>query len=185
MGFEEVEGLHKQNLKKLHKNSHVNQTKGSKHHSNLKYLVPAFVVIGGGTLMLFATVKPVANQTSQTISEPSDQSALSSDSSMKEEAAPAAEPNGSESGDEAAEAKQKTDQQGSASINMSIKSTVTTTEDGQIVSSEPEVKVDGQTIDIPENGRLNQTIRDDDSTVRIRVRADSDSSTDFKVNVSN
>lgn len=39
----------------------------------------------------------------------------------------------------------------------------------------PDLTVNGQQIEVPDNGRLDKTIRDEDSTTRLRIRSNSDS----------
>lgn len=62
----------------------------------------------------------------------------------------------------------------SANTSIKIETHSQTTVDGQTIESDPEVVINGQSIDLPSSGTYRQDIRDDDSRTRIRARVDTD-----------
>ncbi len=62
----------------------------------------------------------------------------------------------------------------SHSSSISIESSTTTTVNGQTSTSAPEVYINGQQVEIPKSGRINENYRDDSNRTRIRARINSE-----------
>lgn len=135
---------------------------------NRKILLGSIVVLAAAPLTAWA-----ASSQTQNNSE-------TSESSSTESSLDASLPS-SESGesliisDDQINAEIKGTEEGSQS-SITVHNEVTVGGSGSEALAPPDVTVNGHQIEVPDNGRLNQTIKEDDSTTRLRIRSNSDAS---------
>lgn len=67
--------------------------------------------------------------------------------------------------------------------SVSIKTYSSSQSGNETTSQQPAVTINNQEIPIPENGRINTRIKDENSTTRIRARIDTDSSNSTSINI--